>query len=106
MDLERQSRHYPLVFQQPWKKNLKILYVARTHRQHDRVMEELKAISSKRAFSGISIRGRHEMCLNNSVTRSTSDARSAMEACEFLKLRNRCQYFRRIEEKSERARIL
>lgn len=101
MDLERQSRHYPLVFQQPWKKNLKILYVARTHRQHDRVMEELKAISSKRAVSGISIRGRHEMCLNNSVTRSTSDARSAMEACEFLKLRNRCQYFRRIEEKSD-----
>ena len=29
------------------EKDLKILYVARTHRQHDRVIEELKAINRK-----------------------------------------------------------
>lgn len=39
------------------EKNLKILYVARTHRQHDRVIEELRAIYNKQHVSGISIRG-------------------------------------------------
>ena len=29
------------------EKNLKILYVARTHRQHDRVIEELRAVYQK-----------------------------------------------------------
>jgi DNA excision repair protein ERCC-2 len=80
--------------------NLKILYVARTHRQHDRVIEELQAISDTQPVTGISTRGRHEICLNTAVTRYASDALSAMEACEFLKAKNRCQYFRRIEEKA------
>jgi DNA excision repair protein ERCC-2 len=83
------------------KNNLKILYVARTHRQHDRVIEELKSISSKRSVSGICIRGRQEMCLNSLVTRHISDARSAMEACEFLKSKKRCKYYSRIEEKPD-----
>jgi len=80
---------------------LKILYVARTHRQHDRVIEELKAISEKQPVSGVSIRGRHEMCLNHVVTRFTTDARAIMEVCELLKARNRCPYFRSIDEKSD-----
>src|SRR5512137_510713 len=46
-------------------KNLKILYVARTHRQHDRVIEELRAIYKRRPISGVSLRGRNEMCLNS-----------------------------------------
>src|SRR3990170_689751 len=45
-------------------KGLKILYVARTHRQHDRVIEELRAVFKKHPVSSISLRGRHEMCLN------------------------------------------
>jgi DNA excision repair protein ERCC-2 len=82
------------------EKNLKILYVARTHRQHDRVIEELDAIARKHEISGISIRGRQEMCLNHVVTRHASDARSVMEMCELLKARKRCQYHRNIEEKA------
>ena len=46
------------------RKNLKILYVARTHRQHDRVIEELRAIYKQQHVSGVSVRGRNEMCLN------------------------------------------
>lgn len=83
------------------EKDLKILYVARTHRQHDRVIEELKAISRKQPVSGISIRGRREMCLNNFVTRHALDTKAVMEVCELLKARDRCQYYRNIEEKSE-----
>ena len=83
------------------EKDLKILYVARTHRQHDRVIEELKAISRKQPVSGISIRGRREMCLNNFVMRHALDTKAVMEVCELLKARDRCQYYRNIEEKSE-----
>jgi len=78
---------------------LKILYVARTHRQHDRVIEELKAISAKNKVSGLSVRGRHEMCLNQFVKDNAQDSRAVMEICELLKSRNRCPYYRNIREK-------
>lgn len=81
------------------EKKLKILYVARTHRQHDRVIEELKAISAKNKVSGISVRGRHEMCLNKLVRDNAQDSRAVMEICELLKSRNRCPYYRNMEEK-------
>lgn len=83
------------------EQEMRILYVARTHRQHDRVIEELQAVSDKQAVTGISTRGRHEMCLNPAVTKYALDARSAMEACEFLRAKNRCQYFNQAEEKAD-----
>ena len=81
---------------------LKILYVARTHRQHDRVIEELKAISIKNEVSGLSVRGRHEMCLNKFVKDNAQDSRAVMEICELLKAKNRCPYYRNIEDKRRR----
>jgi len=81
------------------ERDLKILYVARTHRQHERVIEELRAISERQPVSGVSMRGRHEMCLNNFVIRHASDAKSVMEACELLKAKDRCQYYRNMKEK-------
>lgn len=83
------------------EKRLKILYVARTHRQHDRVIEELKAISKKTQVSGLSIRSRREMCLNTLITRHALDAREAIEACELLKAKHACPYYRNIEERTE-----
>jgi DNA excision repair protein ERCC-2 len=49
------------------EKKLKILYVARTHRQHDRVIEELRLVFKKYHVSGVSLRGRNQMCLNTSA---------------------------------------
>jgi DNA excision repair protein ERCC-2 len=82
-------------------KRFKILYVARTHRQHERVIEELKAVSKKQPVSGISIRGRHEMCLNDIVRGNDLDARAVMEVCELLKSKNRCEYFSNIEKRED-----
>jgi DNA excision repair protein ERCC-2 len=82
------------------EKNLKILYVARTHRQHDRVIEELRAVFRKYSVTGISLRGRHEMCLNNFTSRSNFDAKSLMEACELLKARGRCPYYKNADEQT------
>jgi DNA excision repair protein ERCC-2 len=75
------------------ERNLQILYAAKTHRQHDRVIEELRAMSKKQSISGLSIRGRAEMCFNPFIVRHTPDARSAMEICELLRARERCPYY-------------
>lgn len=82
-------------------KHFKILYVARTHRQHERVIEELKSISRKQHVSGVSVRGRYEMCLNDLVIGHDFDARAAMEVCDLLKAKGRCQYYSNIEQRHE-----
>jgi DNA excision repair protein ERCC-2 len=82
-------------------RDLKILYVARTHRQHDRVIEELKAIWKKKLVTGISLRGRHEMCPNTFVAKHTFDAKSLSEVCELLKAKDRCPFYLNMEEQTE-----
>jgi len=82
------------------EKNLKILYVARTHRQHDRVIEELRAVFKKYHVSGISLRGRNQMCLNKQAVKNAFDAKSLMEACELLKAQGKCPYHKIPEEQT------
>jgi DNA excision repair protein ERCC-2 len=82
------------------EKDLKILYVARTHRQHDRVIEELRAVFKKHHVSGISLRGRSQMCLNNFAVKNAFDAKSLMEACELLKAKGRCPYHKTPQEQT------
>jgi len=82
------------------EKGLKILYVARTHRQHDRVIEELRAVFKKHKVSGISLRGRNQMCLNNFAARNALDAKSLMEVCELLKAKGMCPYYRTLDEQT------
>jgi len=84
------------------ERDLQILYVAKTHRQHDRVIEELNAISKRHDVSGLSVRGRCETCFHPFITRHAPDARSAMEICELLKTRKQCQYHENIEKNEER----
>jgi DNA excision repair protein ERCC-2 len=82
------------------EKDLKILYVARTHRQHDRVIEELRAVFRKHHVSGISLRGRNQMCLNSFAAKNAFDAKSLMEVCELLKAKGRCPYHKTPEEQT------
>ena len=82
------------------EKNLKILYVARTHRQHDRVIEELRAIYKKHPVAGVSIRGRNEMCLNVFAAKGAFDSKSMMEVCELLKAKSRCPYYINVDERT------
>jgi DNA excision repair protein ERCC-2 len=81
-------------------KDLKILYVARTHRQHDRVIEELREVSKRHPISGVSLRGRNQMCLNSFAARNALDAKSLMEVCELLKAKGRCPYHKAPEEQT------
>ncbi len=82
------------------KKKLKILYVARTHRQHDRVIEELRAVCKKHQVAGVSIRGRNEMCLNVFAAKGAFDSKSLMEVCELLKAKSRCPYYLNVDNQT------
>lgn len=82
------------------KRNLKILYVARTHRQHDRVIEELRQIYKRQPISGVSIRGRNEMCLNAFAANGGFDSKSMMEVCELLKAKGRCPFYVNVDNRT------
>lgn len=82
--------------------DLRVLYVAKTHRQHDRVIEELNAISKRMDVSGVSLRGRCNMCLHPFIARRKANAREAMEICELLKTREQCSYYLNMERSSDR----
>ncbi len=82
------------------EKKLKVLYVARTHRQHERVIEELKAISSKQPVTGVSLRGRNEMCLYRFDSNQHYDAKSLMEVCELMKAKGTCPYYKNADQQS------
>jgi DNA excision repair protein ERCC-2 len=79
---------------------LRILYIARTHKECDRAIEELKVINRfSTQVSGISIRSRSEACLNRLLSRYALDATTAMEICGELKKRHSCRFFERLRSR-------
>lgn len=75
------------------EQGLAILYAARTYKELDRVIEELEAINKKEKVSGISLRGRSEMCVNEGVIRFSSDPGAVMELCSDLIKSGKCIYY-------------
>ena len=80
---------------------LKVLYLARTHRQMDRVIEELKVINAKTPVSGVELRSRKELCLHTYLTQYTGDAYTAMIVCKSLKKLGKCPFYE--NEKKKKA---
>ncbi len=80
-----------------YEKELKIIYLCRTHTQSDRVINELKKIhSSKLEITGLSLRGRSEMCLNSSLLNSKLSPLDAMLTCSDLRISESCKYFNKL----------
>ena len=79
----------------PWikEKQGKVLYCARTHRQLDRVVEELGEISNNKDVSGVSFRGRRHMCLNSFVLENADFVAPISEVCGQLKATGRCTFY-------------
>ncbi len=79
----------------PWIKENdgKILYCARTHRQLDRVVEELLEISEKQDVTGVSFRGRAHMCLNEFLLSNAGSLAPVSEICSHLKSSGKCDYY-------------
>lgn len=88
------------ILESPEAERLRILYCCRTHKQMDRVIEELK--NMKVAVPALSLRGRREMCLNR-LMRFTSSASEAAYVCSVLKRRHRCVFFENLKEKDRRS---
>lgn len=87
----------------PYAKEMgyKVLYLARTHRQMDRVIEELKEINKKTPVSGVELRSRKELCLHNYLREYTSDAYTAMVVCKNLKKSGKCLFYENEKKKRE-----
>ena len=84
-------------------KKLKVIYLCRTHAQSDRVIRELQMINkffpeNSRHVSGVSLRGRKEMCLNNALKSFKISPTEAMLICKDLRSNNNCSYYRNIKE--------
>ncbi len=79
-----------------------VIYLARTHKQIDRVMSELKLISKRITVKGISLRGRVEMCFNQFVRKYCPDPNSAMNVCKELQKLGRCEYYNNLVENTRR----
>jgi DNA excision repair protein ERCC-2 len=84
----------------PWVKENsgKVLYCARTHRQLDRVMEEMLEISRNHDVSGVSFRGRRHMCLNQFVLENADLVAPISEVCGQLKATGRCSYYEKLKK--------
>ncbi|MEM2866070.1 MAG: helicase C-terminal domain-containing protein [Candidatus Hadarchaeales archaeon] len=85
----------------PELEGVKVVYCSRTHGQLDRVVEELRTLSSRLDAPGMSLRGRREMCLHPLLRRFTSGAGEAAHLCTVLRKEGRCQFFDRLERKGE-----
>ncbi|MCS7131818.1 MAG: hypothetical protein NZ934_03710, partial [Hadesarchaea archaeon] len=81
----------------------KIVYCCRTHKQMDRVVEELHALRSKLPISGMSMRGRREMCINPLVRRFTEGAADAADVCSMYKKLGKCEFYENMLERERRA---
>ena len=82
------------------EKDLKIIYLCRTHSQNSRVIKELNKISyflaknnSNVKIKGLSIRGRNEMCLNKTLLSMKPDPRQSMSICKDLRNNRNCVHF-------------
>ncbi|NJE47814.1 DEAD/DEAH box helicase [Thermococcus sp. GR7] len=81
------------------ERGYKVLYLARTHRQMDRVIEELKAINRKTPISGVELRSRKDLCLHSYLTQFTTDAYNAMVVCKNLKKLGKCPFYENEKKK-------
>ncbi len=84
------------------EEGLTILYLSRTHKQMDRVIEELKEIRKRHRVTGVSIRGRREVCLHPLILKHGGDAKSVMDACKNLRAEGKCKYYENLTRGGER----
>jgi DNA excision repair protein ERCC-2 len=92
------------VLESPRAGELRVLYCCRTHKQMDRVIEELKTMGVN--LPALSMRGKREMCLNRLV-RFTSSTSEATYVCSVLKRKGKCEFFETLQgEEKESSKLL
>jgi DNA excision repair protein ERCC-2 len=89
------------ILSSPGREGSRLIYCSRTHAQLDRVVEELRFLSSRLDAPGMSLRGRREMCLHPLLRRFTSGAGEAAHVCTVLRRERRCEFFLRWGRRGE-----
>jgi len=91
-------------------KNLKIIYMCRTHSQNTRIIKELTKISEfldsnklKIIVNGLSIRGRNEMCLHKTLLSLKLNPKESMSVCSDLRKNQNCVYFLNLLKKRDQV---
>ncbi|MFW9782380.1 MAG: helicase C-terminal domain-containing protein [Candidatus Heimdallarchaeota archaeon] len=91
-----------------YEKELKIIYLCRTHAQNTRIIKELNKISKllensklENKVNGLSIRGRNEMCLNKTLIQLKLNPREAMSVCSDLRKNRNCVPYNNLIRKKE-----
>ncbi len=95
------SSALPIVYE----KGKKLVYLCRTIQQNDRVIRELKLIKLRQSFiSGIAIRGRSNMCINEQFLKDKPSMKELMQICQRArKTETGCAYYKHFfSEDSER----
>jgi DNA excision repair protein ERCC-2 len=82
------------------EKGKKILYLCRTHEQMDRVIEELKEISTNDKVKGLSLRSRRDMCLNEFIIEKNLSASDERLACSILKKEGKCNHYKNLKKRT------
>lgn len=75
------------------EKGKTIVYCCRTHEQMARVIDELKLIQQLSKVSGITLKGRKQLCLHPIIKKFAVDSANASDICRFLKKDGKCQFF-------------
>ena len=85
-----------------YEKDLKIIYMCRTHTQSARIIKELKRIDRNLPSSnvvGLSLRGRKEMCVNPALMSNKFTPLNAMIICSNFREKKTCSYYNRLMDK-------
>ncbi|MBD3255086.1 MAG: hypothetical protein GF383_08325 [Candidatus Lokiarchaeota archaeon] len=92
------------------EKDLKIIYLCRTHSQNTRVIKELLKIynfyksqdnNGGSRINGLSIRGRNEMCLNKTLLSLKANPKESMSICSDLRKNRNCAHFLNLLKKRD-----
>jgi DNA excision repair protein ERCC-2 len=93
-----------------YEKNLKIIYMCRTHAQNRRVIKELIKISQKIErdnltikLNGLSVRGRNEMCLSETLLNLKLNPKESMSVCKDLRQNRNCRHFLNLLKKKSKV---
>lgn len=86
------SSALPIVYE----KGKKLVYLCRTIQQNNRVIRELKLIKEKQSFiTGIAIRGRNNMCINEQFLKDKPSMKELMQLCQRArKTETGCKYYK------------
>ncbi|MHA1458267.1 MAG: helicase C-terminal domain-containing protein [Promethearchaeota archaeon] len=91
-----------------YERNLKIIYISRTHSQSARVIKELQKINNtipEFNICGVSLRGRNEMCINAKLLKDKLPPFNAMMMCQKLRSDKSCIHFEKFRNGNIEGKI-